>query len=163
MVVTSLFSSFGASHAAARGVTIELPFVNAHTADEPRTADAVTAWVRAHARDRFADVYAASEAHRLEHGDTCTVYASSNGPLLATLAAACGARRVLEVGTGLGYSALHLAEGSSPGGVVHTIERDASHAELARAQIEALGMGGACRWSSVARRRCFPDSTPRSI
>ena len=123
-------------------------------ADEPRTAGAVTAWVREHARDRFAGVYAASEAHRIEHGEACTVYASSNGPLLATLAAACGARRSLEVGTGLGYSALHLADGSWPGGVVHTIERDASHAELALAQIEAHGMGD--RVSVIAWPRRLP-------
>ena len=110
-------------------------------AHEPRTAGAVAEWVREHARDRFAGVYAASEAHRVEHGDACTVYASSNGPLLATLAAACGARRILEVGTGLGYSALHLADGASPDGVVRTIERDASHAELALAQVDAHGMG----------------------
>jgi predicted O-methyltransferase YrrM len=53
------------------------------------------------------------------------------------LTAAVGARRVLEVGTGLGYSALCLASG---GGVVETIERDPLHAELARANLAARGV-----------------------
>lgn len=110
--------------------------------DEPRTPDAVAAWVRGHTHDRFVGVYTASEAHRVEHGPSCTVYPSSNGPLLAVLAAACDARRILEVGSGLGYSALHLADGASPDGVVWSIERDELHARLAMQQIAAHGFGG---------------------
>jgi predicted O-methyltransferase YrrM len=44
-----------------------------------------------------------------------------NGPLLGVLAAATGAERILELGTGLGYSALWLAE---DGAHVDTIEQD---------------------------------------
>lgn len=110
--------------------------------DEPRSPDAVAAWVRGHTRDRFAGVYAASEAHRAGHGPDCTVYPSSNGPLLAVLAAATHAQRILEVGGGLGYSALHLADGASPDGVVWSIEKDELHVGLALEQIEAHGLRG---------------------
>jgi predicted O-methyltransferase YrrM len=112
--------------------------------DEPRSSAAITAWVRttSRAHDRFADVYDASEAHREQHGPDCTVYPSSNGPLLATLAAATGAKRILEAGCGLGYSALHLADGSSPAGVVYSIEKDELHVGLALQQIESHGLRG---------------------
>ena len=46
-----------------------------------------------------------------------------NGPLLGTLAAAVQARRILELGTALGYTALSFAYGA-PNSTVDTIERD---------------------------------------
>jgi predicted O-methyltransferase YrrM len=49
--------------------------------------------------------------------------------LLGVLAAATGARTILELGTGLGYSALWLADS---GAHVDTIEQDPAHADLAR-------------------------------
>ena len=65
--------------------------------------------------------------HREEHGAGCTVYPTSSGPLLGVLAAATAARRILELGTGLGYSALWLADA---GAHVDTIEQDEIHAAL---------------------------------
>lgn len=49
--------------------------------------------------------------------------------MLGVLAAATAARRILELGTGLGYSALWLADA---GAHVDTIEQDDTHAALAR-------------------------------
>lgn len=111
--------------------------------DEPTSQKALEAWVReqTQSRDRFAHVYRASEEHRLQHGLDCTVYPSSIGPLLGTLAASTGAERILEVGCGLGYSALWLAFGSSPDGRVETFEQDAAHVELARHRFEQEGYG----------------------
>ena len=40
--------------------------------------------------------------------------------------------RILEIGTFTGYSAICLAGGLGPGGILHTIEADPSHAEIAR-------------------------------
>ncbi len=82
--------------------------------------------------DRFDHVRAASEQHRVEHGSGCTVYPTGKGPLLGVLAAATRARQILEIGCGLGYSALWLAHGASPHGRVTTVEPDEGHAELAR-------------------------------
>jgi predicted O-methyltransferase YrrM len=109
---------------------------------EPDSAEAISSWIaeRVSSRDRFRHVYDASERHREAHGPECTVYASSSGPVLGTLAAATGARRILELGCGLGYSALWLGYGSSPDGRVETIECDPTHAELARDHIAREGL-----------------------
>ena len=89
--------------------------------------------------DPFAPVREATLAHRAAHG--CGAYPYDNGALLGTLAAAAHARRVLELGTALGYTALWFARGA-PDAVVDTIERDGEHVRLAREQVEAHGMAG---------------------
>jgi predicted O-methyltransferase YrrM len=87
----------------------------------------------------FAAVHEATLKHKAEHG--CGAYPYANGPLLGVLAAAANARRVLELGTGLGYTALCFAHGV-PQAVIETIESDADHARLARENVEACGMAG---------------------
>ena len=111
--------------------------------DEPDSPEAVAAWIaeQTRAHDRFAHIYDASEEHRARHGPDCTVYPSGSGPILGTLAAETGAKRILEVGCGLGYSALWLAFGSSPDGLIETIEQDRSHAVFARRHFEQEGCG----------------------
>jgi predicted O-methyltransferase YrrM len=106
---------------------------------EPASGEEVAAWIAAASqqRDPYERVRRASHEHRLEHGRGCTVYPTSSGPLLGLLATAVGARRVLEVGTGLGYSTLWLAVG---GAAVETIERDPIHVELAQANLAARGV-----------------------
>ena len=54
------------------------------------------------------------------------------GRFLKMLVAAVGARRVLEVGTFTGYSALSMAEALPPDGELITLELDPRHAEMAR-------------------------------
>jgi predicted O-methyltransferase YrrM len=92
--------------------------------------------------DVFREITAATERHRVEHG--CTAYASSDGPLLGVLVRAVGARRVLEIGTALGYSAAWVAHGA-PAARVDTIEADASHARLAEDQIRRAGLADRVR------------------
>ena len=89
--------------------------------------------------DPFAALHEATLAHRAAHG--CGAYPYDNGALLGTLAAAAHARRVLELGTALGYTALWFARGA-PDAVIDTIERDGEHVRLAREQVEAHGMAG---------------------
>jgi predicted O-methyltransferase YrrM len=89
------------------------------------------------APDPFAKVRAATNAHRAQHG--CGAHPYDNGPLLAALAAAADARRILELGTALGYTALSFALGA-PDATVDTIERDPEHARLARDNIAAAAM-----------------------
>jgi len=84
------------------------------------------------AADPFAKIRTATNAHRTKHG--CGAYPYSNGPLLAALAGAANARRILELGTALGYTALSFAYGA-PNSMVDTIERDPQHVRLARANI----------------------------
>jgi caffeoyl-CoA O-methyltransferase len=59
------------------------------------------------------------------------------GRFLKLLAGITGARRILEVGTFTGYSALSMAEGLPAGGTVITLELDPTHAQVARANIAA--------------------------
>ena len=87
----------------------------------------------------FAALREATLAHRASHG--CGAYPYDNGALLGALAAAANARRVLELGTALGYTALWFAHGA-PQAVIDTIERDGEHVQLAREQVEAHGMAG---------------------
>lgn len=67
--------------------------------------------------------------------------APAHGALLALLARVAGARRVLEVGTLGGYSTIWLARAVGPGGRVTSLEIDPHHAEVARACVDAAGVG----------------------
>jgi predicted O-methyltransferase YrrM len=84
--------------------------------------------------DPFAQVRKATDQHRARHG--CGAHPYENGPLLSALAAAIQARRILELGTALGYSALAFAYGARES-VVDTVERDPQHVALARENITA--------------------------
>jgi len=89
------------------------------------------------AADPFAKIRTATNTHRARHG--CNAYPYDNGPLLAALAGAANARRILELGTALGYTALSFASGA-PDATVDTVERDPEHVQIARDNIAAAGM-----------------------
>ena len=57
------------------------------------------------------------------------------GRFLELLVFGVGAKRVLEIGTYSGYSALSMAAGLPPGGRIDTCEIDPTHAEVARRYI----------------------------
>jgi predicted O-methyltransferase YrrM len=89
--------------------------------------------------DPFAQVRTATLAHRAQHG--CGTWPYGNGALLSTLAAAVDARRILELGTALGYTSLSFAHGA-PKARIDTVERDGEHVRLARKHIAAAGLDG---------------------
>ncbi len=64
------------------------------------------------------------------------------GRFLEMTARACGARRILEIGTATGYSGLHLARGIGRDGELVTIDVDAERQETARRAFERAGLGG---------------------
>lgn len=64
----------------------------------------------------------------------------THGKLLHLLARLQGARRILEVGTLGGYSAIWLARALGPGGKLITLEFDPKHADVARANIAKAGV-----------------------
>lgn len=66
---------------------------------------------------------------------------SAQGKLLHLLARISGARRVLEVGTLAGFSTLWLARGVGEQGTVTTCEFEPRHAEVARRNLDAAGVG----------------------
>ena len=66
--------------------------------------------------------------------------APNQGKLLQLLAQAGGARRILEVGTLGGYSAIWLARGLPQGGRLVTLELNPRHAEVARDNLRRAGL-----------------------
>jgi len=66
---------------------------------------------------------------------------AQQGKFLSVLAAATQARRILEIGTLGGFSTIWLARGAGPEGHVTTLEYEAKHAEVARANIDRAGVG----------------------
>ena len=63
------------------------------------------------------------------------------GKLLYLLAQSCGARRVLEVGTLGGYSAIWFGRAVGESGAVVSLEIDPAHAAVARKNLESAGLG----------------------
>jgi len=68
-----------------------------------------------------------------------------DGLHLEVLARACGARRVVEIGTLGGYSGVCLLRGTGPEGRLDTFELDARHAEVARQSFERAGVSSQVR------------------
>lgn len=64
----------------------------------------------------------------------------NQGKLLFLLARALGARRILEIGTLGGYSAIWLARALPADGRLITLESNPHHAEIARANIARAGL-----------------------
>ena len=64
----------------------------------------------------------------------------SDGKLIALLLRLVRATKVVELGTLVGYSAIHMARALAPGGHLWTIEYDPRHAEVARANLAAAGV-----------------------
>ncbi|MCP8999518.1 O-methyltransferase [Pseudarthrobacter sp. RMG13] len=63
------------------------------------------------------------------------------GKLLKLLVQLSGAGRVLEIGTLAGFSTIWMAQGLPDGGRLVTCEYLAKHADIARANVEAAGLG----------------------
>jgi caffeoyl-CoA O-methyltransferase len=67
--------------------------------------------------------------------------APEQGALLELLARLIGAKRILEVGTFTGYSAICLARGLAPGGQLLCLEVDEEYARIARGNLADAGVG----------------------
>src|SRR5918912_3618881 len=66
----------------------------------------------------------------------------NQGRLLQLLVGMSGARRILEIGTLGGYSAIHLARGLPDDGALLSLEIDEHHADVARKNVERAGLSG---------------------
>jgi predicted O-methyltransferase YrrM len=64
------------------------------------------------------------------------------GALLHTLARSCGARRILEIGTAIGYSTLWMATALPADGALISMEYDADRAARARNHFAMAGYAG---------------------
>jgi len=89
--------------------------------------------------DPHADLQELTRAHREEHG--CGAYTFYDGSQLTALTARLKPQRILELGTGLGYTACCLASGWKHA-QIDTIEGDGLHVRLAREQIAKRKLSG---------------------
>jgi caffeoyl-CoA O-methyltransferase len=64
----------------------------------------------------------------------------SEGRLLGLLCRLAGVKKAVEVGTLVGYSAIHIARALPPDGHLWSIEYEPEHAALARANLSAAGV-----------------------
>lgn len=84
----------------------------------------------------------------------------ATGRVLQVLVAAAGGRRVLEVGTLGGYSAIWMARGLSPGGHLTTVELEPERAELARSFLAEAGVADAVEVIVGDARTVLPTLGP---
>jgi caffeoyl-CoA O-methyltransferase len=103
--------------------TILAPAVEDYLAGLVAAADPVLAEMRAHGER-----------------DGIPIVAAETGILLAVLARAVGARRVVEVGTAIGVSTLHLARAVGDDGLVTSFEIDPARHAAAREYLTRAGM-----------------------
>ena len=82
---------------------------------------------------------AAYEAHE-RHGIPAIQVGPAEGKMLGMWLQAIGAKKVVEVGTLAGYSAIWMARALPADGRLWTIEVDPKHAEIARSNLEAAGV-----------------------
>ncbi|MGN6332139.1 MAG: O-methyltransferase [Motilibacteraceae bacterium] len=85
------------------------------------------------------DVVLVEARHRAEELG-CTAVGAGAGAGLRLLAAALGARAVVEVGTGAGVSGVWLLRGMAAGGVLTTIDVEPEHQRAAREAFVAAGV-----------------------
>lgn len=81
--------------------------------------------------------------------------------LLYLLAKLRGARRILELGTLGGYSAIWLARALPEGGRLVTLEFSPAHAAVARANLERAGLGGKAEVIEGAALETLPQLEAR--
>jgi caffeoyl-CoA O-methyltransferase len=80
------------------------------------------------------------QVHARSKADGVPAIDPESAGLLRVLARLVDARRILEIGTGYGFSALSLASGMHPEGVIFTIEFKQPRAEVAREHFARAGL-----------------------
>ena len=85
---------------------------------------------------------------------------AATGRVLEMVARMIDARKVLEIGTLGGYSALWLLRGMPADGRILTLEKDPEHAELARSFVERAGEEGRVELRVGDARELVPELGP---
>jgi predicted O-methyltransferase YrrM len=84
----------------------------------------------------------------------------SEGKLLELLLRLAGARKIVEVGTLVGYSAIRMAHALPPGGRIWTVEYEPRHAAIARDNIAAAGFADRIEVLVGAGTEVLPTLSP---
>ncbi len=85
---------------------------------------------------------ALAQAFAVPEGIPAIQVGPSEGKLLQLLLKLVGARRVVEVGTLVGYSAIQMARALPADGHLYSVEFEPKHAKVARENIERAGLAG---------------------
>ena len=85
-----------------------------------------------------------TEMERHADRDRIPIVVPQTGALLHVLALACGARRIVEVGTAIGVSTLYLARALPADGKVVSFEVDEQRHQAARHYLERAGVADRC-------------------
>lgn len=88
------------------------------------------------------DALAATLANNAANGLPPIDVSAAQGKMLFLLAQIAGAKRILEIGTLGGYSTIWLARALPDDGEMVTLELEAHHADVARANLERAGVAG---------------------
>jgi len=92
------------------------------------------------ARVHAAHDSALAHAFAVPEGIPAIQVGPSEGKLLELLVRLVGGKKIVEVGTLVGYSAIHLARALPAGGQLWSIEFEPKHAEVARANLGRAGL-----------------------
>lgn len=87
----------------------------------------------------FADLLHESKRHREQHG--CSAYPYDKGSLLSVITAALKPRKIIEVGTAIGYTSVCMASAAVEA-AIDTIDSDPEYIDLASIQFEKYGFNG---------------------
>ena len=82
-------------------------------------------------------LFSQAQAHRLEHG--CSAHPFGDGAALYDLADKLQAKHILELGTGVGYTAVLLAT-ACPHAQIDTLEGEMTHVQLAQDLFKRLAL-----------------------
>jgi caffeoyl-CoA O-methyltransferase len=89
-------------------------------------------------------VLAEMERYAKEHD--IAVIGPDCGRLLALIAKISGAKRIFEMGSAIGYSAIWFARAAGPGAEIYCTDGDPANAELARKNFERAGVSKSIRF-----------------
>jgi caffeoyl-CoA O-methyltransferase len=79
--------------------------------------------------------------HSIKESNIPPISVSANqGKFLQVMAKACGARKILEIGTLVGYSTIWMARALPKGGKLISLEFEPLHAKVARNNVERAGL-----------------------
>src|SRR5512134_3718240 len=105
-------------------------------------------------RELVAEIHAAAAEHDAAQADRLDRYRilePETAELLALLVKATGARRVLEIGTSIGYSTIWLADAAeATGGTLVSVEIDPDRSTTARTNLERAGLTAELRVEDAA-------------
>lgn len=108
-------------------------------------------------QDILKTIFESALAHRAEH--LCGGYPYEHGDVLSVLAASTKSTRILEFGTGLGYTAACLAVDNTEA-IIDTIDQDDTHIAMATQNWQMLGIQSQITPYHGKAEAILPDLSP---